>query len=175
MPIPVLLRVAMAAGTCLLLYAEGAVDVNDAILYLPCYDSDPAFEVLKPRQQFLWASTPGKVELLARSGSCLTAAANVGNEGPLRLRECVKGLKASQNWSFAALDSSAGGGGLATAWGFTVCGDIPVPGTQVNWPSSAPRRYAPVQRNYRGWITSTEVTAPPSSSSLTLKSPALPC
>ena len=123
---------------------------SEVILYLPCFDSHPAFEILKSQQQFSWTDRTGRVELLSHRGSCVTAAAAVGSEGPLQLSDCLPELQISQNWSTAPDSHEAG---LATPWGFTVCGGVPMPSSQAG--RSEPAYELPVQRNYQGWITST--------------------
>ena len=133
--------------------AAAAAAADEAVLYLPCFDSDPAFVPLKPRQQFGWATRPGRVHLLVRSGSCVTADAPVGSEGPLHLRACIPGPDGAQDWS-AVPDDANGRTGLAAPSGFTVCGGVPSPGTRVNGPSLAAD--LPVKRNFRGWVTSSQ-------------------
>ena len=126
--------------------AAVAAAAAEAVLFLPCFDSDPAFAVLKPRQQFSWPERPGKVALRSRRDSCLTAAAGGGGEGPLHVAPCLPVADSKQKWSTAD-----GQRGLAAPSGFTVCGDVPSPGAQVNNPPVAAD--IGVQRNFRAWLT----------------------
>ena len=125
---------------------------DEAVLYLPCFDSDPAFGLLKPRQQFRWENRPGRVLLLSDTDRCITAVEGTGGEGPLQVTACFPALAASQNWSSVVRGGASGRTGLAAPSGFTVCGGVPAPGGRVNGPLSPTE--IPVKRNYRGWLTS---------------------
>ena len=133
---------------------------DEAAMYLPCFDSDPAFAVLKPRQQFSWTFRPGQVKLLPSHGSwsirCLTATTAGAAEGALHFGDCLPGPDTpSQNWTTVLTGAGADqSSGLAAPSGFTVCGDVPNPGAQVNTPPPTATTAIPVQRNFRAWVTS---------------------
>ena len=80
-------------------------NASAAIIYLPCFDSDPAFLALKPRQRFKWVGRAGSNrsgQVVLKSGQheppalCMTAIAGPGTEGAVEMRPCGSSLLASQ-------------------------------------------------------------------------------
>ena len=122
---------------------------DEAIIYLPCFDSDPAFAILKSRQQFGWANQRGQVALLSDRGRCITAVGAPGKEGPLKLDACLPQPAASQDWTTVPRGNRSGLASAAS--GFTVCGDMPLV-SAGSWQKMAVE--IPVRRNNRGWLTS---------------------
>lgn len=90
--------VVLLAGVAATATLSGPPSNNQTVVYLPCFDTGPAFALLKPRQQFSWIGYVNQVKLLSHlHGGCLSAVAVSHARYLRRKRLCAEGCGVRSN------------------------------------------------------------------------------